>query len=167
MKMTTRLYIVLFLWCMAFSKAVMAATSGTPAYSFDFKNWDYESLLWAAIAGMLGGALRTIYTLASTDKVVYRIVREAWKDLIVSFITGGAAYVLIIAVSSKSPDLITREIRMALIVAAGWAPKFAAGWVERLVAARLTKAERDTSGGQPPAPPLSDVVPLSVQETVK
>ncbi|WP_390342385.1 hypothetical protein ACFJIS_19060 [Variovorax boronicumulans] len=159
MKNTRLVHFLLLVWALVFVKAVYAAGSVT-SLSLDVRSWDYESLLWGAIAGFLGGALRTIFTLASENVAVYRVLREARKDLIVSFLAGGLAYLIIIAVSSKLPELITREIRMVVIVWAGWQRIAFFKRVDQLVTSKLDKFNQDLRGGAPADPPASDVVSL-------
>jgi len=129
-------------------------------FTMDIRGFDYESLMWGALAGLLGGALRTIFTLASENVVVYSVLKEARKDLVVSFLAGGVAYALMLAITSKWPDLITREIRMVMVVAAGWTRVAFFNRLNQLVTSKLDKTNENLRAGAPVVPPASDVVPI-------
>ena len=148
--------VLLALWGLCFVRVVYAAT-----FSIEIRGFDYESLMWGAIAGLLGGALRTIFTLASENRVVYSVLKEARKDLVVSFLAGGAAYALMLAITSKHPDLITREIRMVVIVGAGWTRVAFFNRLNQLVTSKLDKTNQTLRAGAPAGPPASDVMPFT------
>lgn len=156
MKNKLAVQFLLVLWALCFLRVAYAAT-----FANEIRGFDYESLLMGALAGFLGGVLRTIVTLASDNRVVYIVLREARKDLVVSFIAGGVAYLILLAVSSKYPNLITREIRVLAIGAAGWARVSFFNRLDQLVTSKLDKVNEDVRAGATPVPPASDVVPLS------
>jgi hypothetical protein len=155
MKNRLAVQMLLALWGLCFVHVVYAAT-----FAMEIKGFDYQSLMWGALAGLLGGTLRTIFTLASENRVVYSVLKEARKDLVVSFIAGGVAYLILLAVSSKWPDLITREIRVLAIGAAGWTRVAFFNRLNQLVTSKLDKTNQDLRAGAPVVPPASDVMPI-------
>ena len=56
---------------------VAALTVRAASFTDDVRGWDYESLMWGALAGLVGGALRTIVTLASDSRPVHFVLLEA------------------------------------------------------------------------------------------
>ena len=146
---------LLAVWGLCFMRVVYAAT-----FAVEVRGFDYESLMWGAVAGLLGGALRTIFTLATENVVVYSVLKEARKDLVVSFLAGGAAYLMMLAITSKWPDLITRDIRMVVIVAAGWTRVAFFNRLNQLVTSKLDKTNENLRAGAKVIPPASDVMPL-------
>ncbi|AMM23155.1 hypothetical protein [Variovorax sp. PAMC 28711] len=147
--------VLLFMWAVCATRVAYAAS-----FSQDMKAFDLESLIWGATAGLLAGVLRTIFTLASENVVVYSVLKEARKDLVVSFIVGGIAYFLMWAISSVYPNLITREVRLVVILAAGWTRVAFVNRLSQLVNSKLDRANDDLRAGAPISPPSSGVVPL-------
>ena len=140
---------------------------GVQAASFtdEVRDWDYESVMWSGIAGLVGGALRTIFTLASDSRPVYFVLLEARKDMVISLLAGAVAYLLLIAVASKYPDLVTREIRMLLIMGAGWARKGFFSRVQQLLTSKLDDVNQKMRNGATPATPVaSSRMPLEPKD---
>lgn len=146
-------HVLMLVWGLCASRLVYAAT-----FAQEVRDWDFVSLLTAGIAGLCGGALRTIFTLANDNRAVFSILKEARKDLVVSCLAGGAAYLLMLAVESKWPGTITREIRFVGVMAAGWARSAIFVQAARLVRAKVDGKSREFRGGDDP--PTSASVPL-------
>lgn len=155
MKHRALVNVLLLLWGLCASRLVYAAT-----FAQEVRDLDYASLVTAAVAGLCGGALRTIFTLANDNRAVFLILKEARRDLIVSCLAGGAAYLLMIAVESKWPGTITREIRFVGVMAAGWARSAIFVQAARLARAKVDGKAREYRGGGD-EPPASAPVPLA------
>lgn len=153
MKHRALVNVLLLLWGLCASRLVYATT-----FAHEVLNWDYVSLLTAGVAGLCGGALRTIFTLANDNRAVFDILKEARKDLVVSCMAGGAAYLMMIAIESKWPGTITREIRFVGVMAAGWARSAIFVQAARLARAKVDGKTREFRGGDDP--PSSASVPL-------
>lgn len=156
MKHKALVHILMALWALCAVRVAYAAT-----FTQELRVFDYESLMWAAIAGLLGGALRTIFTLANDNRVVYSILKESRKDLVVALMAGALAYLLLIAIASKYPDLITREIRMLVIIGAGWSRASIFKRLDQIVSSKLDSVNQKARDGAPIEPPSSAAVPLS------
>jgi hypothetical protein len=126
--------IAFYTWCVSFylawPHAVYAVDSGS--FASDVRGYDVESLMWAVIMSLLGGGLRTIFTLATDDKLVLSFGRETVKDGIVATIAGMLAYIVMEALRSFKALPISSEIRFAVIVFAGWSRMSFFGWLNRL-----------------------------------
>lgn len=144
--------VLLFLWGLAFAHLARAAT-----FTQEVMTWDYQSLMWGGVAGLAGGALRTIFGLASDKRPVFDVLKEARRDMVISLLAGGVAYMLLTAVSSKYPDLVTREIRMVAIMGAGWARLSFFSRVQQLVSSKLDNVNENVRKG---APAVTAVTPL-------
>lgn len=142
-------------WLCAVTRVAFAAT-----FYEEVLLADYASLLTAAVAGLCGGACKTIYTLATDSRAVFLILKESRKDLVISFLAGGFVYVLMIMAESVRPGLVTREVRFGGVLIAGWAGAAVFTWAKRLARSRLERAAADLRNGVPLDPPTSAAVPL-------
>lgn len=147
--------VLILLWLSALTRFAYAAT-----FYQEVMLADYASLLTAAVGGLFGGAFKTIYTLQTDGRAVFLILKEARKDLVISFLAGGFVYVVMIMVESKWPGTITREIRFGGVLIAGWAGTAVFTWAKRLARARLDRAAAELRAGVPLDPPTSAAVPL-------
>jgi hypothetical protein len=148
------------LWLVCYAGLAMAA----PSFAQDMKTLDVESVVWAGAAGMLGGALRTILTLASTRSAVYNIAQEAFKDMVVALLAGLAAYVVVqgtgaVMTTYWSMSPIPRDLRLLVIIGAGWTRLGFFGRLDRLTKSAISRVERQINGGQE-QPPSSETMPL-------
>lgn len=111
-----RKYLPLFFlgWLIAFSAFAQSR------FSQDVRGYDLESLVWAAAMSLFGGALRTIFTLASDTAVVHSVGREIFKDALIAVIAGIVAYIALEAIRASGWMPVPSEVRFALIVFAGW-----------------------------------------------
>lgn len=155
MKHRTAVNFLMLLWLCAVTRVACAAT-----FAQEVRLFDYESLLTAAIGGLCGGAFKTIFSLANDNRAVFLVLKEARRDLVISFLAGGFVYVVMIMVESKWPGMVTREIRFGGVLIAGWAGTAVFTWAMRLSRARLDRAAADLRNGVPPDPPTSAAVPL-------
>ncbi len=153
--------VVFSVWLLCFMTLAHAASFSADVYAFD-----WESLVLAAGAGLLGGAARTILTLASDKIVVVDALREFGKDALIALVGGGVAYLLIVAVTSKYPDLITREIRMLIITGFGFSRGRWTGWLDEATNEGLAKLRRRLTGDKPDEP-LPPPAAAPIEEIVK
>ena len=142
---------LLLLWVFATTRIVYAAT-----FLQDVQTFDYESLMTAAVAGLCGGLLRTIFTLANDTRAVFLILKEARKDLVTSALAGGFVYCLMIVIESKWPGTITRETRFIGVLISGWL-----GSAVFVTAGRLLRAKVDGQAAQFRAGAASTDIPSS------
>lgn len=156
MKHRTWVNLLMALWAVCATRVVYAAT-----FADDLRALDYESIALSVFAGLLGGALRTIFTLASENRPVWQVVLEARRDMVVAMMAGGAAYLLMYAIASKYPDLITREIRPVVILAAGWARLNFFRRVNQLANSGLDNVNQKVRNGAPADPPPAAPPPLN------
>lgn len=142
-------------WLWAFAAAAQSS------FSQDMRGYDVESLIWAAIMSLFGGALRTIFTLATDASMVTSILREAVKDSAVAIIAGVVAYIGIEAIRAAGWLPVPSEVRFAMIVFAGWSRlgffKTLNDFGTRATEAFIKRVEGAVAGGgvavTPPPPP--------------
>jgi hypothetical protein len=89
--------------------------------SRDFRLYDWNSLIYAALLGLLGGALALIVALATDRRVVLEVFKESGRNALVSPIAGAAAYLLLNAAGAMGWFTASTEPRFLLIVGSGWA----------------------------------------------
>lgn len=104
-----------FLWLVTYTSLVYAL----PRFAQDFKGFDFESLLLAGGAGLIGGAGRTIYSLATERVLVGNLWREALKDAALALLGGMVAWALLTIAASFFPEYINSGVRMVVIVLVG------------------------------------------------
>lgn len=155
--------LVLF-WLYAYTRFVFAAELLAP-FSQDVKGFDFESCTVAMGAGLLGGAGRTIYSLASERIVVGNLWREGAKDATLALMGGAVAWFIVTLLANYFPAIMTREARMLAIVAAGASRGRWADWLGGFISSGLNAA-RDRMAGtirgnNPPDATPSAVTPLN------
>jgi len=116
MKSTKITNYLLFAWLCCYTGLSYAAGS----FYDDARGYDWSSLGVAACAGMLGGFLQTILTLSSDKRIVLDILRDALKDLVVALVGGIIVFIVVQAVASMNWITIPRDVRILLIVGAGF-----------------------------------------------
>lgn len=146
------------LWFLCYTGLTWAAT-----FAQDVRAFDVESLVWAAAAGLMGGALRTILTLASDKREVYDILREARKDAVVSLIAGLGAYLVVLGVNSMMTTYfditaVPRDLRILIIVGAGWARMGFFKKLDQATESALRRMDKTIQGNDPG--PSSEAAPL-------
>lgn len=106
------------LWLLTFSSLAYAATV-LPPFSQDFRGFDFESALLAAGAGLIGGAGRTLYSLATEKVIVGNLWREALKDAALALLGGVVIWGLVTMLANFFPQYITSGVRFLAIVLTG------------------------------------------------
>jgi len=89
--------------------------------SGDFGVYDWTSLAYAALLGLMGGALALIVALATDRRVVLQVLGEGLRNALVSPIAGMAAYLMADAVSGMGWVTLPSGGRFLVIVGSGWA----------------------------------------------
>lgn len=150
------------LWLVTYTSLVYAAAE-LPSFAKDIHGFDFESLFLAAGAGLVGGAGRTIYSLATERVIVGNLWRETLKDAALALLGGIAIWVVVTVAASFFPEYINSGIRMLAIVVAGasrgkWA-LWLGGLIDVLLSAVKTRLVGWVSGN--PQPP-SDNAPSAV-----
>jgi len=140
---------LLLLWLCCYSGLLYAAAGMTTAQ--ELMQYDWQSFFMAALAGLLGGFLRTILTLASEKRVVLDILRESWKDCLVAVVGGGIVYLILQALSSLNYFVIPRDVRILLIVGAGFSRGRWLGIVEKGANDLVARGRGIVRGDTPPA----------------
>lgn len=152
--------LLVLLWLWSFSKLLYAATVPLGPFSADVAGFDFESVMYAAGAGLLGGAGRTIYSLASDKVLVGSLWREGIKDGVIAIMGGIVAFVLVTYLANFWPTIFTREARMILIVCAGASRGRWANILGDFITDGLGNIRTRMQGRQPRDPPPSAAMPL-------
>ena len=126
--------VLLACWVMLFVRTVEAATLS------DFMGIEYsaDNVQWAAVTAVLGGGLRTIFSLQSDGRVVRQIAAEAVWDAAKALVAGLLAFVIV--QSLRSMDMsIPSEVRFSAVLVAGWSRMATLEWFERFLKDRGKK----------------------------
>ena len=152
----------LILWLGCYSTLTWASTT----YAQDILAFDYMSLVFAAASGLLGGAARTIITMISPRALVGNVKVLLMKDLVVALVGGAVVYMVIQGYNAwvASMTLVTlppiaRDLRVLLVVAAGYSRGRWLGIVDRLATNALANFQAKLPGGAPNDPPAAVVPP--------
>jgi len=156
MKHKIAVHLLMLLWLCVATRIAYAAT-----FAQEVRLFDYESLLTAAVGGLCGGALKTIFALANDSRPVFQVLRESRKDLVIAFLAGGFVYLAMIAVESKWPGTVTREIRFFGVLVAGWAGAAVFVQAARLARNRLDGENAKARAGAAEDPPIPAAAPLN------
>lgn len=103
----------LAVWLLMYSHLVHAATL---AQSMDAYDW--ASMRWSLGLAVLGGFLRLLFTLATDTRIVWQVLRESWRNAILSLVAGLACFWAIEAAKSVGMS-VTEEVRFGAITLAG------------------------------------------------
>ena len=119
-----RLTIVLLtIWAVLFAHTVKAATLS------EFMGvYDWESLEWAGAIALLGGSLRTIFSLQSDRRIVREIAREAAWDALKALAAGLLAFIALEAIRAAGFP-VPSEVKFGAILAAGIMRMSAVDWM--------------------------------------
>lgn len=128
-------------WCVTLQVMWPVAVQAE-SLAADIRSYDIESLMWAVVMALMGGALRTIFTLATDATVVLSFGREILKDAVVAMIAGVLAFIVLQAANSFTFASVPSEVRFAVIVFAGWSRLSFFGWLNRL-GTRASEAVED------------------------
>lgn len=134
------MHVWLGLFVYTYPRAVAAAS-----FADDMRNFDYESIVWAMVTGLLGGFARTVVSLASDKMIVENIWREATKDAVVSIIAALAAYVSLEAVRAVYWPLLPSPARFAFILFAGASRVAFFGHINRFITRMMDAAIERTA----------------------
>lgn len=144
------LYVLL--WLTAFCTLTYAQTT----LAQDLASYDWASLALAFAAGLVGGAGRTILTLASGYQLVGNIRLVLLKDMVVALIGGAFAFLCIQGYNSFvggwtdwTMPQITRDFRVLIIVLAGASRGRWLGVLDRLAADAIANARHKLRGAAP------------------
>ncbi len=149
---------LILVWIASFHGLVWASTT----FAQDVAAYDWLSLVFALAAGLLGGAGRTVLTLVSQTTVVGNTRVLLLKDLVVALIGGGVAYLCLQgwnsfagAFSLVALPVVTRDLRVLIILAAGYSRGRWLGLVDRLASEVIDTARAKLRQGtnDVPAPP--------------
>lgn len=151
--------VLAFLWLWSYTNLLYATVALGP-FSADVQGFDFESLLYAAAAGLLGGAGRTIYSLASDKVLVGSLWREGLKDGVIAILGGMVAFVLVTYLANYWPGVFTREARMIAIVLAGASRGKWANWLGDMVSDGLGNIRNKVRGAPVADATSSSAVPL-------
>ena len=133
----------------------------------DMRATDFESIVWAGAAGLLGGIFRTVLTLASKRVAVWRVPPEAKFDAVVAVIAGIAAYFVVQGVSSGIQAYwnaagVPRDLRQLVVVGAGWLGLGFFSRLDRLGTVAVGGFEKRLNNGE--APPAEVVAVVQAAE---
>lgn len=152
-------HVLVYGWLATLSCAVLAAP-----LKADMRSYDLESLGWAALMSLFGGALRTVFTLATDTAIVNSIAREVCKDATVAVIAGVIAFIGIEAVRSSGWIPVNSELRFAAIVFAGWSRLSFFGWINRMGTELTDAVTAKLKGGIAVAGVLADAAATPAPE---
>lgn len=122
--------VLLTAWTLLFTHTVKAAT-----LSEFMGGYDGQLLQWAAVTALLGGGLRTIFSLQSDKRIVREISVEATWDAMKALTAGLLAFILVQALRSYG-WAIPSEVRFAAVLVAGWSRLATVDWLRDWLNAR-------------------------------
>ena len=111
----------------AVSSLHLSAAANT--FANGVRGYDWESLMFAVGASLLGAAFKTAFTLSSQRVAILSVLKELWRDGIAAAIAGVVMYLVIGAwgVVFTPPHFL---LAMPLLFAAGWARGAFLTWTE-------------------------------------
>lgn len=121
------------------------------ALSAEIWRYDWASMGYACLLGLMGGALSLIVALATDRRVVVEVLREGTRNAIVSPIAGAGAYAGLKTLAALGWFTASTEPRFLVIVAAGYAGIASIEWA-RAVGGKLAAAAGEwlvNRGGKP------------------
>jgi hypothetical protein len=137
-------------WVCCYSTLTWASTT----YAQDILAFDWMSLVFAAASGLLGGAARTIITMISPRALVGNVKVLLMKDLVVALVGGAVVYMIIQGYNAWAGSLslitlppVARDLRVLLVVAAGYSRGRWLGVVDRLATNALANFQAKLPGG--------------------
>lgn len=156
--------VAIYLWIVCYTALSHASTS----FAQDVIAYDWLSLIFAASAGLLGGAARTIFTLVSERALVGNVKALLLKDLVVALIGGAAMYLAIQGYNAAAGAMgdflklptIVHDLRVLLILWAGFSRGRWLGVLDRFASDAIANASSRLRGGAPVDPPPSVAAPL-------
>ena len=111
----------------AVSSLHLSAAANT--FANGVRGYDWESLMFAVGASLLGAAFKTALTLSSQRVAILSVLKELWRDGLAAAIAGVVMYLVIGAwgVVFTPPHFL---LAMPLLFAAGWARGAFLTWTE-------------------------------------
>jgi hypothetical protein len=153
-------------WIVLYSWLVHVHAAGIISMSEEARTYDYESLGWAAVFGLMGGVCRTIVSLMSEQFILLEFWRNLRRDLVFALMGGAAMYVLVQALATLVPNIFGKEVRMVCILIAGASRGRWQVSIAGVASDGMANIRAKVRAGAPPPPPSEDppstiVVPLS------
>jgi len=109
---------MLFAWVACFTLLVRAYAA--PAtLSEQLQVYDYSSVMWAAVFGLMGGIGRSIIGLLSENGVVLFVWKALIRDLVFALIGGAFIYIVFLWLQVLSPSIFVNELRIIVIFVVG------------------------------------------------
>lgn len=155
-----------------------AQTTPPPSVDQSFNDWFWNSMDWhsfgsAALAGLLGGALRTMSTLRNMAPT-FRVFLETLGDAITAFISGFVVFLLLLVWQSYTGKSVNHVVTFVTALVAGWLRGGFISWFDELIKRALVlvtdlfltslTALAKRSVGETPAPPTPPADPTTPQE---
>lgn len=106
--------LLIAVWTALFTQTIRAAT-----LSEFMGAYDGQLLQWASVTALLGGGLRTIFSLQSDQRIVREISVEAAWDAMKALTAGLLAFIVVQALRSYG-WAIPAEVRFTAVLVAGW-----------------------------------------------
>lgn len=153
------------IWLLAYACLAMAAPT---TFAQEMRDFDIESFLWSGAAGLLGGGLRTIVSMAGDKRALLDIFKESGKDMLAALMAGMVCYLALLGLNSLMVTYlgmvgIPRDLRMAALWFAGYSRTGFFRRFDKIGGNIVDAAERrilTLKGKQDPAAPSSIAAPL-------
>lgn len=114
-KMLRRL---LFAWVGCFALLVRAYAA-QPTLSEQLTVYDYSSVMWAAVFGLMGGVGRSIIGLLSEGGIVVFVWKALIRDLVFALMGGAFVYIVFLWLQVIAPGVFVNELRIVVIFVVG------------------------------------------------
>ena len=108
-----------FGWVLCYSLLIRAYAATPPTLSEQLAVYDYGSVFWAAVFGLMGGIGRTILGLLSEKGVVLFLWRALVRDLVFAIIGGAFIYIVFLWLQVLAPSIFVNELRLIVIFVVG------------------------------------------------
>lgn len=154
--------VLMFTWLVCWTGFCYAASGGSLAQ--EALQFDWGSMLTAMLAGLFGGALRTVLVLAGKASILIDILREARKDVAFAAVGGIVIYGAILMLSLFGVYEVPRGARLLVIASAGFSRGAWFKMVELGAGDFVLRIRTWVRGGVPPKdPPPSSITPLETK----
>jgi hypothetical protein len=126
-------------------------------FAEDVRTYDWQSLFFAALAGLVGGAVRWVVTNLDRGSLVGNQKMLLLKDLVVAIMGGAAVFLVLEAynVIAEWAHLLTvsHGLRVLPIAYAGFSRGRWMGVLDRFASDAIARASAQLRGGAPADPP--------------
>jgi len=148
-----------FGWVLCYSLLVRAYAAPPQGLAQELINYDYSSVMWAAVFGLMGGVGRTILGLLSEKGVVLFVWKALIRDLVFALVGGAFIYIVFLWLQVLAPSVFVNELRLIVIFVVGASR---GKWLDYAadLAVDLFKTWKAKLVGQPP--PLEPPPPTTV-----